>query len=532
MGRLKKTDNIQKKRKEFREATEHLTREEIMEKALQAVADEDERTKAERADLASFSVTISELGPKEKAYAFIDYYYHKYAKYYGEDELVTLLISRGKDYRDYQSIQSSIWKKESIKSILEAGYSYHNLETNKTKTVRYIDSKDLLNQDVEKSSRFEIPDFWAGRPNEGNTIDATMLRVSQWCKIAGFEGYWKRLINDIELSAPYYTESRYEAIQRLYALCRSEYAIELMRDRLSVLLDILLIPQDQNIQHPWQYLYSGINSSDVGLKSSPFIAAGLVFAIIRLGKQEQCSTLIKGATEFLIKSQLPEGGWKPFSDHAEASAETTALCIHALALSNFENNHYVIENGAKWLYSKQDVWGMWFEDNHPYISSEFLTVLILDAIEIAEKNFNQITFDFFYKIEKKEVSKETFTINIGQMGDNYNVNQSQVGAVGNNASSHNNSFQQVNHTAPENFNFEALIPELEKLKKALKEKADTPEEFMSISKVAEAETAVKEKNYGKLVENLKAGGKWVFDTAKDIGVNVIAAVISKQMGIE
>jgi len=115
------------------------------------------------------------------------------------------------------------------------------------------------------------------------------------------------------------------------------------------------------------------------------------------------------------------------------------------------------------------------------------------------------------------------------MGDRNEFHNSQIGAVGSNANSTSNSFQQINYSVPENLDFEKLHKQLGKLKAKLATIACSSEEFKAISEVAEAEEASKQKDGNKVVKHLKDAGKWVFDTAKDIGVEVVAELIKKQM---
>lgn len=123
-----------------------------------------------------------------------------------------------------------------------------------------------------------------------------------------------------------------------------------------------------------------------------------------------------------------------------------------------------------------------------------------------------------------------FNINETTMGDKNVFKNSQIGAVGSNAKSVKNKFQQNIYSIPDNINFESLSKELKKLMEELKEKADSPKEFKAVSEVVEALDASKDKNGNKVVEHLLNGGKWVFNTAKEIGVSVVAELINRQMG--
>ncbi len=132
--------------------------------------------------------------------------------------------------------------------------------------------------------------------------------------------------------------------------------------------------------------------------------------------------------------------------------------------------------------------------------------------------------------ERKEIKKYFTTNNhYNEMGDQYNINQ--AGAVAPYSSSNNNVFNQVNYTLPDNTNFELLGFELSTLRQALISKASLPVHFTAISEVANAEEASKNKDGNKVVKSLLASGKWVLDTAKDIGVDVVSEIIKKQMGV-
>lgn len=134
-------------------------------------------------------------------------------------------------------------------------------------------------------------------------------------------------------------------------------------------------------------------------------------------------------------------------------------------------------------------------------------------------------------VENLHKFKKLFEFNINEttMGDKNIINNSQVGAVGSNAKSTKNIFEQNNYTLPDNINFDLLSQELSKLKNNLKSNAESSEEFKAISEVAEAENAAKKKDANKVVQHLLNGGKWVLNTAKDIGVEVVAELINKQL---
>jgi hypothetical protein len=82
-------------------------------------------------------------------------------------------------------------------------------------------------------------------------------------------------------------------------------------------------------------------------------------------------------------------------------------------------------------------------------------------------------------------------------------------------------------------NMEALSGEFTRLRDALVSKAQTAEEYAAIGTVAQAELAAKGGDPSKIdkaLSALGAAGKWVFDTAKDIGVEIAAETLKKSLG--
>ncbi|MFL6124815.1 hypothetical protein [Actinophytocola sp.] len=83
---------------------------------------------------------------------------------------------------------------------------------------------------------------------------------------------------------------------------------------------------------------------------------------------------------------------------------------------------------------------------------------------------------------------------------------------------------------PPGSSLQDLQAELRALRIALRDKSDTPEQDMAIAAVAEAEIAAGKNNEKALKAALKKGGKWVLDTAKDIGLEVAKAAVKHAIG--
>jgi uncharacterized protein YjbI with pentapeptide repeats len=126
------------------------------------------------------------------------------------------------------------------------------------------------------------------------------------------------------------------------------------------------------------------------------------------------------------------------------------------------------------------------------------------------------------------------TINVqpgGRMGDEYNI-AGQAGAVGPNSEAHDNTFNQLVSHVEQHIDLAELAKQLGELRQAIMQKQDlSPESAIAIGEVARAELAAKEKNTGKVVEHLKAAGKWTLDFAKEVGKDLVVEVIKGATGL-
>ena len=79
-----------------------------------------------------------------------------------------------------------------------------------------------------------------------------------------------------------------------------------------------------------------------------------------------------------------------------------------------------------------------------------------------------------------------------------------------------------------------LANELARLRETLVSLAQEPEQYVAIGTVASAELAARENDLSKvqrLLSALGSTGKWVLETAKEVGVSVAAEIIKKSTGI-
>jgi len=104
-------------------------------------------------------------------------------------------------------------------------------------------------------------------------------------------------------------------------------------------------------------------------------------------------------------------------------------------------------------------------------------------------------------------------------GDNSRVN---INSIDNSA----------NTISKQSVDFSALAAELTQLRKVLLERAQSPEHYTAIGAIASAETATKSGDASKVKRALSAvgtAGGWVLETAKEIGVSVVAELLKAQI---
>jgi hypothetical protein len=107
----------------------------------------------------------------------------------------------------------------------------------------------------------------------------------------------------------------------------------------------------------------------------------------------------------------------------------------------------------------------------------------------------------------------------------YNFQNSQVGAVGPHADVHDNEFvQSVNGI--DQIRLDELAEQLAELRRALIDSADSADRGVAVGAVSQAEIAARNGDQAGVWANLARAGKWVLDTAKEIGVDLAAEAIT------
>lgn len=360
-----------------------------------------------------FVLSVQDLPPLQRAEAWLKHVVKYDQICYGTQEAIVYLISRGNDCTEAVENVIKTWKQDEKHSIelCMKELHVHKIDTGETKEIArkglsFDDASDVLNQSISR-----LEDFWGLSDYFVLTGNATMLRTVQWCEIGGFHDWWLRLAKtDYEMIIQGGIDS-IPASFYLFNMCRSDFAIELMSKALRKMLEAIELPDYRQI-YPWRrWLWE--EEPPVPIDNFSY-AATLLFANSRLNTKGYDIELANKASEMLLKNQNPEGYWRCWANENDPAFETTAMAIHALAISKPRGWEFAVSTARDWLWSVQDKSGCWIDYGCP--DSVYLTVLILDAIELASGGTN-ITFKIGENREDKAANKDEMLLDIVQRMD-------------------------------------------------------------------------------------------------------------------
>ncbi|RBL88356.1 hypothetical protein [Chitinophaga flava] len=108
------------------------------------------------------------------------------------------------------------------------------------------------------------------------------------------------------------------------------------------------------------------------------------------------------------------------------------------------------------------------------------------------------------------------------MGDKITINNSAIGAVGSGAVNYGNVT-----SSSENYDYSLMLEEIIKLKDAIRAMSQSDAQILALSVLIQAEEGASSQNGPVMIGALRKLSSWVFNVAKDIGVNVISNYIGK-----
>ena len=347
-----------------------------------------------------FVDSIQSYEPLQKAEARLSYVADNIDTY-GDQEALVYLMSRGRDCSERINRLVLDWKRAARESIegCARGIPFVDFRTDETKWVGATSIAEA--SDIRNHSPYLLRDFWGGADWQELSIDATMLRTVEWCKIGGFDEWWERLA-DTQREGIVDGIDSVPASYWLFNMCRSDYAIGLMEGTLERILEGIEICTYRQQLFPWRIL------RETGIENQPLIsvdyvpyASTIVFANARLRGDKWYSDLVRQALETIQKYQDEHGAWRCWVDHQRPSVEATAMALHAIAIGRPRGWERVGRQARDWLWSVQDHSGCWTDPGCP--DSVYLTVLVLDALELANGG-SRVTFSLREDARRRDLS--------------------------------------------------------------------------------------------------------------------------------
>lgn len=343
---------------------------------------------AQRGD-DEFVLSVEDLPSLPRAEAWLRYVVKQDTNYYSTQEAIVYLISRGNDCKNAIENIKRTWKNDEKHAIeiCMREIPVIDVYTGETKRIgrkkiSFEEASDVLNQSI-----YRLSDFWPAPDGFEASANATMLRTVEWCNIGGFNDWWLRLANtDYEMIVQGGVDA-IPASSYLFDLCRSDFAIDLMSKSLIKMLDAIELPESRQV-HPWRrHMWT---EPPIVVDHFSYVAT-IIFANLRLHTKDYDSELLDKAAEVLLRNQETNNGyWQRLSNENVPAIETTAMAIHALALYKPRGWELAVSTARDWLLSVQDRSGCWIDYSCP--DSVYLTVLVLDAIELAEGG-SKVTFN-------------------------------------------------------------------------------------------------------------------------------------------
>jgi hypothetical protein len=336
---------------------------------------------------------------------------------YGDQESLVYLRSRGHECKEQIDELVSNWKRAAKERIERCakGTSVEILETGETKRIGGMPLAKA--SDIRNVSPYILQNFWSGRDDQELSIDATMLRTVEWCDIGGFDEWWERLARSTTQDIIQGGIDSIPGSFWLFSMCRSNYALKLLGRTLERALEAIEQPLDNEV-NPWRVLRQWDLKGERGLVSVDHFpyACTIVFANCRLRPTQCDANLVQQAAQAILNAQDEAGAWRCWADSILPSVETTAMCVHALALVRPRGWERAVAKAAEWLWTKQERSGCWIFRASP--DPAYLSVLVLDALDLVAGKAD-VTFAKrpIFRNASKQVSDRRFKVGLSFPGE-------------------------------------------------------------------------------------------------------------------
>ena len=165
------------------------------------------------------------------------------------------------------------------------------------------------------------------------------------------------------------------------------YALRIMPSALHRALDTITIPSIK-APLPWQDKVPTTGRAKAVLSDHIPCASAIVFGERRL----QRPTSLSDEAIATIQRHYDNGAWSVWTREPTPSIEATAMAMHALALVRPRGWEHMMAGASSWLLHVQHEDGYWVEAGTP--DAVFLTVLVMDALNLASRPQGPLTFEY------------------------------------------------------------------------------------------------------------------------------------------
>jgi hypothetical protein len=360
-----------------------------LEAALEALRAADTDYRDRRSKYEQFLVVNRDRPSLDRAVAWLQFVAADIENY-GDYEALIYLASQGLDVTRLIETVVDQWKNDEEAAIAASVRDSSIYDAAKSKTTYTNGMLPSEAPDIEHASEYLLREFWYGHRSQLSSLDATMLRTVEWCRIGGFERWWRRLARLTNENVIRGGIEAAGAMSYLFNMVRSNLALEIMPGAMSRMLEAVELRQDG--EPPWistQPFPGRKGTSEYRRIEDIGYAGALVFAAFRIRGKQARTALVEEACGLLQRTQYANGAWPMWLQKSSTAIEETAIATHALAIMKPLGWERQTRKATAWLLKQQDVGGYWREDSCP--DPTYLTVLVLDALALGEGR-NDVTF--------------------------------------------------------------------------------------------------------------------------------------------
>jgi hypothetical protein len=293
---------------------------------------------------------------------------------FGDAEALIYLRSRGEPLEHVIEYLIDGWRARARERVVEAEteINYVSVDAKQPEPPAARRKLDRVNIETDPFLR----NFWDAYDHGGWHIEATMLRVDEWCSVAGFDQWWKRLARQDFENIALGGFNALPGVLYLFSQARSPLCRAVLKrslDRMLEAAEISTVPGHD----PWQHFRP---FKQPRTETSVAHLASVAFAQVMLRGPDADRAMLKHAIDSLVLLQKGDGSWGDWEEDDKGSVVATAMAIHALSVSGIAGTQRVMNQAAAFLLESQSDEGPWQQKG---VDPTFLTVLALDALELA-----------------------------------------------------------------------------------------------------------------------------------------------------